>query len=217
MSTFQEKKPAFARKLNGYSMEEVDSYIVPLLARQSALAQENDSLKKQLLDALKALQPAKENAEKLRNAANQAQAQADQIIAQAKQQAEFLVQSARQACNAELEQFRATIKKEAQVFVELRNIISQFHARTMEQYRAQVELMQKNAQQLGTIQQGSEEEFVSRILENVRADLQAREQRQQEQEQALRRAEIRTAMRTEQYVATDTQGESKHVVWTDRP
>ncbi len=217
MAAFQEMKPAFSKKLNGYSIEEVDSYIVPLLARQSTLAAENDSLKKQLLEALKTLQPAKENAEKLQNAARDAEAKAQAIVAEAQRQADFLIQSARQACDAELAAFRASLQEEAQLFAQMRNLVSSFHARALEQCRAQMEAIERNAQELGAIPVPDEAEFAARVLEKMRADLVAKKQREQEQEQTLRRAELRTAMRTEQYLATGTQGESKNVVWTDKP
>lgn len=217
MSAFQEMKPAFSRKLNGYSIEEVDSYIVPLLTRQATLAAENDSLKKQLLEALKTLQPAKENAERLQNAAREAEAKAAEIIAEAQKQAEFLLQSARQACDAELEAFRATLQQEAELFAQMRNLVSSFCDRAREQCRVQMEEIERNAQELGAIPVPDTAEFAARVLEKMRADLVAKKQREQEQQDTLRRAELRTAMRTEQYLATGTQGESKNVVWTDKP
>lgn len=210
-----ELKPTFSKKMMGYSPEEVDSYIMPLLAKQNALARENDELKKQLLEALHTLQPAKDAAEKIRNAAAGAQAQADQIVSDAKKQAELLIQTTRAACDSEMEQFQNAVAMEMEIFCELRRLISSFQQTALQQCREQIAQIEHNANRLGTIHQPNEEEFKARVLKKMRADLVEKKQREQAEAQQMRRDGVRNAIRNEKQAATAEQTKSKNVVWTE--
>ncbi len=215
MAAFQELKPAFSKKISGYSPEEVDSYIVPLLAKQNALMQENDDLKKQLLEALHTLQPAKENAEKIQTAAKLAQEKADQIIGDAKAQAEFLVQSTKNACDAELEQFRVMIEQEMDVFLELRRMIHSFQEMVIAQYKEQLSQIERNANRLGALQHPDEAEFSKRVLQRIREDMIAKKQREKEANEIQERQNLRAAIDAERQNAASEQTKSKNVVWTE--
>ncbi len=206
-----ELKPTFTKKMMGYSPEEVDSYIMPLLAKQNALARENDDLKKQLLEALHTLQPAKDAAEKIRNAAAGAQAQAEQIISDAKAQAEALMQATRSACDSEMEQFQNAVAMEMEIFCELRRLVSSFQQTALQQCREQMAQIEHNANRLGTIHQPNEEEFKARVLKKMRADLVEQKQR----EHQVRRDGAHNAIRKEKQTASDAQTKSKNVVWTE--
>ncbi len=214
MAAFQELKPAFTKKISGYSPEEVDSYIVPLLAKQNALMEENDDLKKQLLEALHTLQPAKENAEKIQNAAKIAQEKANQIVEEAKAQAEFLVQSTKNACDAELENFRLSIEQEMDIFLELRRMIRSFQEMVSAQYKEQLLLIERNANRLAALQAPDEAEFSKHVLQRVREDMIAKRQQDQATEEEKRQT-LRAAMEAERQNAANEQAKSKNVVWSE--
>ncbi len=189
MAAYQELKPAFSKKISGYSPEEVDSYIVPLLKKQNELARENDELKRQLLEALHTLQPARENADLLRNAAQQAQKQADEIIADAKRQAELLITTARDVCNAEMEQYRVAVEQEVQVFLELRKLVRAYQQTALQQCREQMAQIEHNADRLNTLAAPNDADFMQNVLQKIRQDVIVKRQ----QEEAAQKQRSRNA------------------------
>ncbi len=186
MSNFQ--KPVFSTKINGYNRDEVDSYIVPLLAKQNALIAENDSLKKQLLEALTTLQPAKENAERIRNAANEAERKAAHIVENAQQQAQTLLLNAKNACDAEIASYKEAVAKEMALFDELRKLILSFNELATKEYRTQLESLEKNAKAMTVITQQSGEDFEKRILKRMKEQMTMQKQQKLEASEAQRRA-----------------------------
>ncbi len=186
MSNFQ--KPVFSTKINGYNRDEVDSYIVPLLAKQNALIAENDSLKKQLLEALTTLQPAKENAERIRNAANEAERKAAHIVENAQQQAQTLLLNAKNACDAEIASYKEAVAQEMALFDELRKLILSFNELATKQYRSQLESLEKNAKAMTVITQQSGEDFEKRILKRMKEQMTMQKQQKLEATEAQRRA-----------------------------
>ncbi len=186
MSNFQ--KPVFSTKINGYNRDEVDSYIVPLLAKQNALMAENDSLKKQLLEALTTLQPAKENAERIRNAANEAERKAVQIVDNAKQQAQTLLLNAKNACDAEIAAYKEAVAQEVALFDEMRKLIATFNEAAIKQYRAQLESLEQNAKSMSVITQQSGEDFEQRVLKRMKEQMTMQKQQKLEASEAQRRA-----------------------------
>ncbi len=215
MAAYQELKPAFSKKLSGYSPEEVDSYIVPLLKKQNELARENDELKRQLLEALHTLQPARENADVLRNAAQQAQKQAEDIIADAKRQAELLMQTARDVCNAELEKYRTAVEQEMQVFLELRQLVRAYQQTALQQCREQMAQIEHNADRLGTLASPSDADFMQNVLQKIRQDVVTKRQQEEMAQKQRKRDTVRTAMQNERAHATAEQTRSNTVVWTE--
>lgn len=210
-----EQIPVFQKSMRGYATDEVDAYIRALAEKQEALLAENSDLKNQLIDTLALLQPAKENASRIQNAAAEATAEAGRILADAKEQAAALLRSAKEACDAEIAAYRSSVAEELALFTEIRSLALRFKETLDAQYAAQTEAISAAAAKLALAEPKSEAEFSARILSRMREKL-IRDKEEKEKAAKSLDPEIKEALDNERNaVASKDRTRSRTVSWLD--
>ncbi len=163
-----EQIPNFQKALRGYAPEEVDAYIRTMLDKQESIMLENSDLKDQLLEAIKTLQPAKENADKIANAAARANAQAERILEDAKDQARSLMKATETACEEKIAECRHACEQELSTLIELQKLAVAFREALESQYQKQMDTIHAAAEQLNLISLPDEAQFRATIMEQIR-------------------------------------------------
>lgn len=104
------KNKAFGKSMRGYNPVEVDEYIDFLIEKYTELYRENDELERKLKSAVTRLDEIKGDEDSIRSTLIDAKRAANKIKADAEDRAEAIVRSAKASCNAILADFNEKIE-----------------------------------------------------------------------------------------------------------
>lgn len=137
------KKKNFTRVMRGYSSAEVDEYINFLMEQYTDLYRENNDLECKLRNTAAKLDALKKDEESIRSALVNAQRASSTIIAEANERSEAVMQMTKKTCKRILSDFRASVAKEREELVRLRNAAEAFKAQLFDAYNTHIDLIEK--------------------------------------------------------------------------
>lgn len=166
------KTNKFAKVFHGYSPEEVDDRIAFLLEQYTSLYRENDELERKLRTALAQLDSYKNDEESIRSALVNAQKAGGKVLRDASERAELLLQATKETCDRLVAESAIAIRDQMALLEQLRTQTRVFRTTLLEQYRAQLALIEEGAVSEADIglEQLADEEIVRKIIRGIKEE-----------------------------------------------
>lgn len=178
ISPHELKNKAFARVMRGYNPQEVDEHFDFILSEYTELYKENDELGRRISKLESELEAYSKDSEAIRTALLSAQKVSAKIVDEANAKAEIIVKSVKESCDAKLEEIKGDIVRECEMLNSLRAIRTK--------YEVALRVAITNADRTMADLPNIEEELVSAddavrdILQNVRDEIAAQTQNEEE-------------------------------------
>ena len=165
--------------MRGYSQTEVDEHIEFVIDEYTKLYRENDELSRKLSEAEAMLEAYRKDEESIRSALMSAQRASARIINDANDRADELLRATKLDCEKVLAEFRVDVGQERKKLIALKKAITDYKAGVYSKYIKHIEYLEKISPDydLGELDlseeeiAASDEGYVRRVLEDVKADL----------------------------------------------
>lgn len=173
------KNKQFSKVMRGYSQTEVDEHIEFVIDEYTKLYRENDELSRKLSEAEAMLEAYRKDEESIRSALMSAQRASARIINDANDRADELLRATKLDCEKVLAEFRVDVGQERKKLIALKKAITDYKAGVYSKYIKHIEYLEKISPDydLGELDlseeeiAASDEGYVRRVLEDVKADL----------------------------------------------
>ncbi len=133
------KNKNFTRAMRGYNPVEVDEYVEFLIEKYTELYRENDELDRKLKSTVTKLEELRAEEDSIRSALIDAKRAANRIKADAELQADTIIRSAKASCNSILANFNTKIEEGQQTLVALKSDALDLKQELFERYSAHIE------------------------------------------------------------------------------
>ncbi len=137
------KNRAFTKAIRGYNPVEVDEYIDFLIEKYTELYRENDELERKLKSAVTRLDEMRNDEDSIRSTLIDAKRAANKIKADAEERAEAIVRSAKTSCNTILSDFNAKIEYGRDTLAELQRDAFALKRELFERYSEHIQIIEK--------------------------------------------------------------------------
>ena len=173
------KNKQFSKVMRGYSQTEVDEHMEFVIDEYTRLYRENDELSRKLSEAEAMLEAYRKDEESIRSALMSAQRASARIINDANDRADELLRATKLDCEKVLAEFRVDVGQERKKLIALKKAITDYKAGVYSKYIKHIEYLEKISPDydLGELDlseeeiAASDEGYVRRVLEDVKADL----------------------------------------------
>lgn len=137
------KNKAFTKAMRGYNPVEVDEYIDFLIEKYTELYRENDELERKLKSAVTRLDEIKNDEDSIRSTLIDAKRAANKIKADAEERAENIVRSAKASCNTILADFNEKIEAGRDTLAELQRDAFELKNELFVRYSEHIKFIEK--------------------------------------------------------------------------
>ena len=137
------KNRAFTKAIRGYNPVEVDEYIDFLIEKYTELYRENDELERKLKSAMTRLDEMRNDEDSIRSTLIDAKRAANKIKADAEERAEAIVRSAKASCNTILSDFNTKIEYGRETLAELQRDAFELKRELFERYSEHIQFIEK--------------------------------------------------------------------------
>lgn len=163
------KSKAFSRSFKGYAAQEVDEYVEFLIEKYTELYKENAELERKLRIVTTSYDELKEEEAAIRGALVTARKMSDNIVKDASDRADVIVEAVRERCDNVIKEFRSQLQAEKDEMWEIRTRIINFKKSVYELYGKHIEELQSlSVNEIEDIVLPDEEAIVAKIYGSVR-------------------------------------------------
>ncbi len=142
------RNKTFTKAVRGYNPVEVDEYIDFLIEKYTELYRENDELERKLKTTLTRLDEIKNDEDSIRSTLIDAKRAANQIKADAEERAENIVRSAKSSCNTILSDFNVKIEAGRDMLAELQRDAFALKNELFARYSEHIKFIEKLTQDM---------------------------------------------------------------------
>lgn len=135
------KNKTFSRAMRGYSPVEVDEYIEFLIGKYTELYRENDELERKLKSTVAKLDEIKSEEDSIRGALIDAKRAANKIKSDAEERAEAIIRSAKSSCNTILADFNKKIEAGRETLISLKSDTLSLKQELFERYSEHIQFI----------------------------------------------------------------------------
>lgn len=137
------KNKTFSKAMRGYNPVEVDEYIEFLISKYTELYRENDELERKLKATVTRLDEMKQDEDSIRSTLIDAKRAANKIKADAEERAEAIVRSAKASCNTILRDFNEKIALGREILADLQRDTFALKQELFERYSDHIRYIDK--------------------------------------------------------------------------
>lgn len=165
------KNKTFTKAMRGYNPVEVDEYIDFLTAKYTELYRENDELERKLKAAVTRLDELKSDEDSIRSTLIDAKRAANKIKADAEDRAENIVRSAKASCNTILSDFNEKIEAGRYILAELQRDAFELKNELFVRYSEHIKFIEKLTEGMDETAIPETGELHRRAVEAIKADI----------------------------------------------
>ncbi len=168
------KNKSFTKAMRGYNPVEVDEYIEFLIEKYTELYRENDELERKLKTVVARLDEIKNDEDSIRSTMLDAKRAANKIKADAEARAESIVLSAKTSCNTILANFNSKIELGRDTLAELQRDAFELKKELFSRYSEHIKLIEKLTEGIDEDSIPPITELRQQVLDGIKADVLAK-------------------------------------------
>lgn len=165
------KNKTFTKSMRGYNPVEVDEYIEFLTQKYTELYRENDELERKLRAAVTRLDELKCDEDSIRSTLIDAKRAANKIKADAEERAEAIVRSAKSSCNAILSDFNSKIELGRDTLAFLQRDAFDLKQELFQRYSEHIQYIDKLTEGMDESQIPDTSELRQKAVEELKASI----------------------------------------------